>query len=119
MTFFHTCYETLQLSLRVIEAPLPAPSGLSFAQDSTSPQPFRLAELFATRTREEWCSLLEGTDACFAPVLSFAEAVEHPHIRDRNIYQERDGVLHVAPAPRFSRTPGAIQTGEGEPFDWE
>ncbi|MGO3986480.1 CaiB/BaiF CoA-transferase family protein [Pseudomonas sp. SAS7] len=79
----------------------------------------RLAELFATRTREEWCSLLEGTDACFAPVLSFAEAVEHPHIRDRNIYQERDGVLHVAPAPRFSRTPGAIQTGESEPFDWE
>lgn len=77
-----------------------------------------LASLFATRTREEWCELLEGTDACFAPVLSFDEAPDHPHNRARANHVEAHGVVQPAPAPRFSVTPGAIQgpppsAGEG------
>ncbi|MFJ4067201.1 CaiB/BaiF CoA transferase family protein [Pseudomonas sp. NPDC089996] len=60
-----------------------------------------LASVFATRTREQWCELLEGTDACFAPVLSPREAAHHPHLLERGVYSQRDGVLHAAPAPRF------------------
>jgi alpha-methylacyl-CoA racemase len=66
------------------------------------------AEVFKTRTRDQWCELLEGTDACFAPVLSMDEAATHPHNKARNIYQEIDGVLNPAPAPRFSKTPSSI-----------
>lgn len=65
----------------------------------------RFAALFAQRSRDEWCSLLEGTDACFAPVLSPDEAADHPHMRARGIYTREDGVLQAAPAPRFSATP--------------
>ena len=65
----------------------------------------RLAEQFRTRTRDEWCALLEGSDACFAPVLSMQEAPNHPHNRARNAYVELDGVVQPGPAPRFSRTP--------------
>ena len=64
----------------------------------------RLAALFKTRTREEWCSLLEGTDACFAPVLTTDEAPRHPHLAARRTYVEIDGIVQPAPAPRFSRT---------------
>ena len=63
-----------------------------------------LAELFKTRTREEWCQLLEGTDACFAPVLMTDEAPFHPHNAARQTYIEIDGIVQPAPAPRFSRT---------------
>jgi len=72
----------------------------------------RLAAIFATRTREEWAGLLEGSDACAAGVLALDEAAGHPHLAARGTYAERDGVLHPAPAPRFSRTPGAITDGE-------
>jgi len=65
----------------------------------------RLAERFRTRTRDEWCALLEGTDTCFAPVLTMDEAPNHPHNRARNAYVELDGVVQPGPAPRFSRTP--------------
>jgi alpha-methylacyl-CoA racemase len=65
----------------------------------------RLAEVFRTRTRREWCEALEGTDACFAPVLSLDEAPRHPHNVAREAFVELDGVVHPAPAPRFSRTP--------------
>ncbi len=64
-----------------------------------------LAEKFRTRTRDEWCALLEGTDACFAPVLSWAEAPGHHHLRARETFVEVDGVVQPGPAPRFSRTP--------------
>ena len=67
----------------------------------------RLAALFATRPRAHWVALLEGTDACFAPVLTPREALAHPHLAAREIYAERDGVLQAAPAPRFSATPSA------------
>jgi alpha-methylacyl-CoA racemase len=64
----------------------------------------KFAALFATRTRDEWCALLEGSEACFAPVLDMAEAPQHPHNRARGAFLEIDGVTQPAPAPRFSRT---------------
>ncbi|TAM12866.1 MAG: CoA transferase [Nevskiaceae bacterium] len=64
----------------------------------------KLAALFKTRTRAEWCALLEGTDACFAPVLDWDEAPQHPHNRARNTFIDIAGVTQPAPAPRFSRT---------------
>jgi alpha-methylacyl-CoA racemase len=70
----------------------------------------RLAEKFRTRTRDEWCALLEGSDACFAPVLSMDEAADHPHNVARGAFLELDGVTQPGPAPRFSRTPLAAPT---------
>ncbi len=64
----------------------------------------RLAEVFRTRTRDEWCALMEGSDACFAPVLDWDEAPAHAHNRARDTFIDVDGVTHPAPAPRFSRT---------------
>lgn len=69
----------------------------------------RLAQVFKTRTRDEWCTLLEGTDACFAPVLDMDECVNHPHHRARETHVRLGGVLHPAPAPRFSATPSEIR----------
>ncbi|WP_431871847.1 CaiB/BaiF CoA transferase family protein [Allosphingosinicella sp.] len=69
----------------------------------------RLTELFRTRPRDEWCALLEGTDACVAPILSMAEAPAHPHNAARGTFVETNGVIQPAPAPRFS---GRV---EGEP----
>jgi alpha-methylacyl-CoA racemase len=69
-----------------------------------------IAQAFASRRREEWCRLLEGSDACFAPVLSMAEAPQHPHNVARGSFVEIGGVLQNAPAPRFSRTtPDAVR----------
>lgn len=68
-----------------------------------------LREVFLTKTRDEWCALMEGTDVCFAPVLTLAEAREHPHQIERKVFVESGGVVQVAPAPRFSETPGEIQ----------
>ena len=67
-----------------------------------------LAEQFVKKTRAEWCEIMEGSDVCFAPVLSAAEAVKHPHNVEREAYIERDGVVHSAPAPRFSKTPSQL-----------
>ena len=64
----------------------------------------QLAALFKSRTRDQWCAVLEGTDACFAPVLTTDEAPHHPHNAARQTYLEIDGILQPAPAPRFSRT---------------
>lgn len=63
-----------------------------------------LTSLFATRDRDAWCDLLEGTDACFAPVLDWQDAPRHPHNLARGTFVEIDGVVQPAPAPRFSRT---------------
>ncbi|HJM50012.1 MAG TPA: CaiB/BaiF CoA-transferase family protein [Alphaproteobacteria bacterium] len=67
-----------------------------------------MQEVFKTKTRDEWCEILEGTDVCFAPVLSLDEAPEHPHNKARETFVEVEGVVQPAPAPRFSRTPGKI-----------
>ncbi|GAC1311959.1 MAG: CaiB/BaiF CoA-transferase family protein [Acidimicrobiales bacterium] len=69
----------------------------------------KLAGVFKSKTRDEWCALMERTDVCFAPVLSMAEAPDHPHIRARETFTEVAGVVQPAPAPRFSRTPAFIQ----------
>ena len=68
----------------------------------------RLEAIFKTKTRAEWCEILEGSDACFAPVLSMGEAPSHPHNALRKTFVEHAGAVQPAPAPRFSRTPGAI-----------
>jgi alpha-methylacyl-CoA racemase len=64
----------------------------------------RFAEVFRTRTRAEWCVVLEGTDVCFAPVLGLDELMQHPHTRARGAFLEDSGVWQPAPAPRFSRS---------------
>lgn len=71
----------------------------------------KLTEVFMTKTRDEWCAIMEGTDVCFAPVLSFKEAPLHHANIARQVYQEVDGVVQPAPAPRFSRTPSEIRHG--------
>ena len=63
-----------------------------------------LAEVFKSRTRDEWCEIMEGSDVCFAPVLSVLEAPNHPHNRHRQTFVAVDGITQPAPAPRFSRT---------------
>jgi alpha-methylacyl-CoA racemase len=68
----------------------------------------RLAALIRAKTRDQWCALLEDSDACFAPVLSLAEAPHHPHNVARGTFVEVDGLLQPAPAPRFSRTPARM-----------
>ena len=65
----------------------------------------RLAELFATRPRDAWCALLEGSDACFAPVLDPEAAARHPHNVARGVFSTRDAMLQANPAPRFSKSP--------------
>jgi alpha-methylacyl-CoA racemase len=66
------------------------------------------ASVFRSKTRDEWCALLEGTDVCFAPVLTMDEAPGHPHIQAREAYIRVDGVLQPAPQPRLSRTPAGV-----------
>ena len=73
--------------------------------------------MFRTRSRDEWCLILEGTDACFAPVLDWDEAPRHPHNRARETFFELDGVTHPAPAPRFSRTPSDPPQATVQPTD--
>lgn len=68
-----------------------------------------LTEVFLSKTRDEWCEIMEGTDVCFAPVLSINEAVDHPHNKERETFIEVDGVVQPAPAPRFSRTKAEIR----------
>jgi len=68
----------------------------------------RLIEVFASKTREEWCSILEATDVCFAPVLTMTEAAEHPHNVERETFIDIAGTIQPAPAPRFSRTAAEV-----------
>ncbi|HVA80369.1 MAG TPA: CoA transferase, partial [Candidatus Binataceae bacterium] len=75
----------------------------------------RLKALFLTKTRDEWCAIMEGSDICFAPVLSMDEAPHHPHNRHRGTFVEQGGVVQPGPAPRFSRTPSKIQRPPARP----
>jgi alpha-methylacyl-CoA racemase len=70
----------------------------------------RLEVIVKTRTQAQWCELLEGTDACVAPVLSLSEAPCHPHLAARQTFVNENGMVQPAPAPRFSRTPSRIQS---------
>jgi alpha-methylacyl-CoA racemase len=75
----------------------------------------RFTALFKTRSRADWCAVLEGTDVCFAPVLDMAEAPAHPHNLARATFIEVDGVTQPAPAPRFSRTAPAAPGAASKP----
>ncbi len=63
----------------------------------------KLAAVFRTKTRDQWCELLEGTDACFAPVLAIGEAAAHPHLKARGTFVDAGGLVRPGPAPRFER----------------
>jgi alpha-methylacyl-CoA racemase len=69
----------------------------------------KFTEVFKTKTRDEWCAIMEGTDICFAPVLTMNEAPHHHHAKARNGYVDVAGFMQPAPAPRFSRTPGSVK----------
>jgi alpha-methylacyl-CoA racemase len=77
-----------------------------------------LAERFLQKTRDEWCAIMEGTDVCFAPVLTIDEAPGHAHNAARGIFVKADGLQQPAPAPRLSRTPGGIRpASQKQPLD--
>ena len=71
--------------------------------------------VFRSKTQAQWCEIMEGSDVCFAPVLSIFDAPSHPHNVARNSYQEIDGIIQQAPAPRFSRTHAEISGGARVP----
>ena len=75
----------------------------------------KISDVIKEKTRLEWEDLMEGTDVCFAPVLSMEEAYEHPHNKERNTFIEVAGVMQPAPAPRFSKTPGAVSSPPPHP----
>ncbi len=75
----------------------------------------KISDVIKEKTRLEWEELMEGTDVCFAPVLSMDEAYEHPHNKERNTFIEVAGVMQPAPAPRFSKTPGAVSSPPPHP----
>lgn len=78
----------------------------------------RFAARFLTRTRDQWSAIMEGTDACFAPVLAIDEAAAHPHNRARAAFVTVDGHEQPAPAPRLSRTPGQVRpSSQTEPVN--
>ncbi len=116
----YTCKDGKEISLGAIEPQFYA----EFLERADAPASLRegqmdignwddyadqLAALFATKTQAEWCEILEGTDACFAPVMALDEAKDHPHMKARGAFVEHGGRWHTAPAPRFGRTPGAIR----------
>jgi len=83
-------------------------------------QKARLTTIMKSKTRDEWCDIMEGSDVCFAPVLSIFEAPDHPHNQHRNGFLNIDGVVQPAPAPRFSRTAPEVRHGprmEGQDSD--
>jgi alpha-methylacyl-CoA racemase len=89
-------------------------------RDGWQPMKLRLQEIFRSKTRDEWCEIMEGSDICFAPVLSMAEAPQHPHMQARGTFQEKFGGMQPSPAPRFSRTAPEISrppAGPGEHTD--
>jgi alpha-methylacyl-CoA racemase len=70
----------------------------------------RMSEIFKSKTRDEWCEIMEGSDVCFAPVLTMSEAPKHPHMKARGTFVDAEGgKFQAGPSPRFSRTPGAVQ----------
>jgi alpha-methylacyl-CoA racemase len=75
----------------------------------------QLTKIFKSKTRDQWCKIMEGSDVCFAPVLSMEEAPRHAHNRHRGTFVEVEGVVQPGPAPRFSRTPGKVQRPPASP----
>ena len=75
----------------------------------------KITEVFKTKSRDDWCRIMEGTDICFAPVLSLDEAPDHPHNRERKTFVEVEGVIQPAPTPRFSQTPPELKSSPPTP----
>ena len=116
----YACADGLFISVQALEPQFNALlfSKLGLSDDPEFKRPYdsrcwpalrqRMTTLFGSQARQHWIDLLEGSDACFAPVLTPAEAMNHAHMAARGIYAKPDGVLQAAPAPRFSATPSAI-----------
>ncbi len=124
---FYRCYETADGGFMAVGSVEPAfwmelldrldLSACGWAQwdkDAWPSMHARLEKVFASRTRDEWVELFEGSDACVAPVMDFLEAPNHPHNVARAAFLEVDGYQQPAPAPRFSRTPGEVRSGAPE-----
>ena len=80
------------------------------SRDSWPEKKKAVKDIILTKTREEWCQIMEGTDVCFAPVLNMEEAPNHPHNKARQTFIELEGATQPAPAPRFSRTNPEVQS---------
>ncbi|MDP6389186.1 MAG: CaiB/BaiF CoA-transferase family protein [Alphaproteobacteria bacterium] len=125
---FYRCYETKDgrhVSIASIEAKFyailldklgldPADLPDQMDRDQWPAMSERFAALFKEKTCDEWCEIMEGTDICFAPVLTFREASNHPHNAARDSFVEVDGVIQPGAAPNFSRTPSGIKGGPPE-----
>lgn len=98
-------FHALLFELAGVDEPIPA----QFAPDDWPRLSARLEEIFKSKTRDEWCAIMEGTDVCFAPVLSLSEAPDHPHNAARDAFVEVAGIRQPAPAPKFSQTPSEIR----------
>lgn len=123
--YFYDCYECADgryISLGAIEPQFHAtmiallgldPGDFANQHDKTQWPVLKqaIAAAVGTKTRDEWCRIMEGTDACFAPVLRMSEAPAHPANVARECFVEIDGVMQTAPAPRFSRTPSRVRHG--------
>jgi alpha-methylacyl-CoA racemase len=128
---FYRCFECAdgkEVSIGAIEpqfyaellAKSGAPAELSEAQmnpGNWEDYADKLAALFKTKPQAEWTALLEGSDACFAPVLDIDEARDHPHMKARGAYTQHEGEWQPAPAPRFDRTPGSIRSSQNDGAD--
>ena len=104
-------YQLLLKHTGLVSTELPA----QFDRDKWPAMKEKIAAIFRTKTRDEWCAIMENTDVCFAPVLTMSEAPHHPHNKARGTFTEVKGVVQPTPAPRFSRTPGAIQRPPAHP----
>ena len=106
-------YAALLAELGIDPAELPA----QYDRDGWPTLRTRFTEAFASRTRDEWAAVFDGTDACVTPVLAFGEVAAHPHIAARDTVIEVDGVAQAAPAPRFSRTTAELPLAATEAED--
>ena len=89
--------------------------GVSQSKEDWQRMREQLRQTFLREPQSHWCELMEGTDICFAPVLSMADAPEHPHNKDRSVFVKDFGITQPGPAPRFSRTPGSIRRPPPQP----
>ena len=93
----------------------PDAEGVSQSKEDWQRMREQLRQTFLREPQSHWCELMEGTDICFAPVLSMADAPEHPHNKDRSLFVKDFGITQPGPAPRFSRTPGSIRRPPPQP----
>ena len=93
----------------------PDAEGVSQSKENWQPMREELRQIFLRESQSYWCELMEGTDICFAPVLSMTDAPEHPHNKHRGVFVKDFGITQPGPAPRFSRTPGSIRRPPPQP----